>query len=271
MPVFVAFAGLAPASGCGVVTSTPHISAAAGSDASAGGMSGDGEEDAAASSCHASDVLTYVQGSYQPAATPTGACLGADGGELWDEFYAACLGPAKTPDDCTTFKQTPANAACAACILTPYTAAELGPILNFGEFVGANVAGCIEITDPSHPSCPKAVQAQSDCEIAACQANCPVSSPTSLAARQNCATEADGAGCASFLMMAATCQAAEVDAGLASPCMNGGFMEFYDAVVPLFCGQPMATGAGVDAGSDASSGLPASDSGQPASDAGADD
>jgi hypothetical protein len=269
VPVFVVFTGLAPSSGCGVVTSVPSIRSTVGSDASAGGMSGGSEEDAA-NSCRASDVLTYVQGSYQPAAAPTGACLGADGGEIWDEFYAACLGSEKSPDDCTAFKQIPANAACAACILTPYTADQLGPILSFGEFVGQNVAGCIEIADPSHPSCPKAVQALSDCEIAACQANCPVSDPTSLVARQQCAVQADATGCASFFLMASACQAAEADAGLASPCLNSGFLEFYDAVVPLFCGQPMDnTDAGGDAGpSDASSGLPASDSGQ--SDAGAD-
>lgn len=256
-----------------MVTSAPSISASAGPDASTGFAAGFGEVDAS-SSCHASDVLTYVQGSYQPAATPTGACLGADGGELWDDFYASCLGPDKSSDKCTDYKQTPENAACAACVLTPYTAPELGPILDFGEFVGLNVAGCIEIAAPSDPSCPKAVQALSDCEIAACQVNCPVSDPTSLEARQQCSMEADDSGCASFQMMAAQCQTAEMDAGLASPCDNGGFTEFYDAVVPLFCGQPMMmdASAAVDAGSADASVVVSSDGGAVVStDGGADE
>ena len=249
LPVFVVLAGLAPAEGCGVVTTAPTapFASAAGSGPGFGEI---GAEVDATSSCHASDVLTYMQGSYQPAATPTGACLGADGGELWDDFYASCLGPNKSDQRCTTYKQTAENAACAACVLTPYTADQLGPILNFGEFVGGNVAGCIELAAPSDPSCPKAIQALTGCEIYACQANCPVTSPMSLAERQQCALVADMAGCATFLEMANACQAAEADAGLAAPCMNGAFTEFYDAVVPLFCGQAMAeAGVAVDAGS----------------------
>ena len=201
-----------------MVTSAPTAPALAGAGPEPGFAAGFGEVDAS-SSCHASDVLTYVQGSYQPAATPTGACLGADGGELWDDFYASCLGPDKSSDKCTDYKQTPENAACAACVLTPYTAPELGPILDFGEFVGLNVAGCIEIAAPSDPSCPKAVQALSDCEIAACQVNCPVNSPMSLEDRQKCALEADEAGCATFLQMASTCQSRGEGRGArAAPC-----------------------------------------------------
>jgi hypothetical protein len=275
VPVFVALAGLAPAAGCGVVTSAPTASPSGGAGPSTGFGAAGGEVDAT-SSCHASDVLTYVQGAYQPAATPTGACLGADGGELWDDFYAACLGPDKTNDKCTDFKQTAENAACAACVLTPYTASQLGPILSFGAFVGGNIAGCLELAAPSDPSCPKAEQAQTDCEIAACQANCPVSNPESLQAYLDCAKEADEAGCAMFVQMASACQAAEADAGLAAPCMNGGFTEFYDAVVPLFCGQAMAVDASVaaDAGASDASVVDAAtvDGGSPAavSDAGTD-
>jgi len=274
VPAFVALAGLALADGCGVVTSAPTASPSPeGQDASAGASTGGGRTDAA-SSCHASDVVTFVQGSYQPANTPSGACLGADGAGSWDAFYESCLGPNKSSVACTTYKQTPENAACAACVLTPYTNDTLGPILDFGEFVGGNVAGCIELTNPSDPTCPKAVQALTDCETAACQANCPVSDPTSLEARQDCASDADQMGCMSFFDMASSmCRAAESDAGLAGACMNAGFKDFYDSVVPLFCGQALSdAGAALDAGlSDAALGLSA-DAGPAAnlSDAGAD-
>jgi hypothetical protein len=272
VPVFVAVAGLLPALGCAVVKSSPSAPPSS-ADASFGSSSGGNETDAA-SSCHASDVLTYVQGSYQPAAAPSGACLGADGGELWDDFYDQCLGPDKASDACNLYKMTPETAACAACVLTPYTAAQLGPILDFGEFVGGNVAGCIEITTPSDPGCPKAVQALTDCEIAACQANCPVSDPASLEAREDCASDVDHMGCEMFFDMASTCRGAEADAGLAGACMNGAFKDFYDNVVPLFCGQTLVD-AGVEAGADAGIADAAgvlTDAGSPAvaTDAGAD-
>jgi hypothetical protein len=278
VPAFVGLVGLALAGGCGVVSS-PGLPLPPEGDASLGASSGGGEADAA-SSCHPSDVLTFVQGSYQPAAPPSGACLGADGGELWEGFYDACLGPGpgKSDANCNAYKQTLSNAACAACVLTSYTADPLGPIVSFGEFVGGNVAGCIEATTPadaapparsSRLSCAKAVQALIDCENAACQANCPVTDPQSLTDRQNCASEADQMGCQLFFGMAKAC--AETDAGVAGPCMNSGFKAFYDVVVPLFCGQPTVdAGAGLDTGAGDAALGPSLDGGLPTSDAGTD-
>jgi hypothetical protein len=185
-----------------------------------------------------------------------------------------CLGPNKSDEQCNVYKATPSNAACAACVLTPYTADRLGPILSFGEFVGGNVAGCIEVTTTSQSDllCAQKVQALTDCEIHACQANCPVTDRQSLADRQHCASEADKMGlCFAYAGMASACQAAEADAGLAEPCMNAGFKAFYDAVVPLFCGQATVdAGAQLDAGSaDAALG-PSTDSGVHATDAATD-
>ena len=236
-----------------------------GFDASSGSSSGAGETDAA-SSCSPSDVLTFVQGPYQPAEPPSAACLDADGAGIWDDFYDACLGPNKTNQVCTAFKQDPANAACAACVLTPDTADQLGPILSFGEFVGGNVAGCIELTTPGDPTCARDVQALSDCETAACQANCPpVTDAPSLMARQECVAAADQGGCLMFVQMTrADCAAADADSGLAAPCMNASFKDFYEEAVPLFCGQ-----SAVDAGAGIAVDASASDAG--VSDAGESD
>jgi len=239
-------------------------------DASFGDSTSGGETDAA-SSCHPSDVLTFVQGSYQPAAAPSAACLGTDGGGLWEDFYEACLGPNKKDANCNAYKETPSNAACATCVLTPYTADQLGPILSFGQFVGANVAGCIEVTAPTDPTalqCAKKVQALTDCENAACQANCPVTDQVSFTGRQHCAELADQMGCQSFALNAASCQ---TDAGVAAPCGSAAFKAFYDVVVPLFCGQlAVDAAAGFDAGgADALPKAPV-DGGVPAFDAGTD-
>jgi hypothetical protein len=220
---------------------------ALGDDASIGGgfspPSGD-----AGSSCHPSAVLTYVPTTYRAAQPRSTACLGADGGSTIEDFFDACLGPNKPKDACSDYNAVPSNAACAACVLTPYDADSLGPILNYGEFVGGNVAGCIERTAPADTSCARAVQALTDCEVAACQANCPVTDATSLAAREACASAADANGCSPYLAVAAACRSSEADAGLAVPCTNVAFKDFYDAVVPYFCGiAPLDASAPSDA------------------------
>ena len=229
-------AGFLSGWGCSAVTSgsSPEPNAG-GPDASGEGSGGAGAD--AATSCRGSDVSTYLPAMYQPAAEPSAACLGADGGTIWDAYFDACLAPSTTKEACASFTATPANAACAACVLTSYTSDPLGPIIDYGEFVGGNVAGCIELEAPRDLACAKAVQALTGCEIAACQANCPVVDGPSLMARETCADAVDDAGCLSFSKAASDCRASEADAGLADPCMITAFKDFYDSVVPVFCGQ----------------------------------
>jgi hypothetical protein len=242
--------------GCSAVT--PQSLGPSGSSGPEGDAAGSGSGGVdGASACTPADVSAYAPDPYAPADTPSAACLGADGGGLWDAYYDACLGPGKTSDGCSAFSATPANAACASCILTSYATSRLGPIIDYGDFVGGNIAGCIQLESNDVP-CAKAVQALTECEIAACQANCPVSDETSLTARESCGTDADHAGCQSFAMAATTCQAAEADAGTAGPCGNGSFKAFFDAVVPLFCGRSPAVfdGGPVGAGGDAAGAAP---------------
>jgi hypothetical protein len=244
-------AGLFASGGCAAVSgvSTGPPSDSFGDDASLGDGGALLTADAA-SSCHPSAVLTYVPSTYRTAEAPSTACLGADGGSTVEDFFDACLGPNKSTDACNDYNAVPSNAACAACVLTPYNADRLGPILDYGEFVGGNVAGCIERTAPADLSCARAVQALTDCEVAACQANCPVADTTSLTAREACSTAADANGCSSYLAVAAACRSTEADAGLALPCTNVAFKDFFDAVVPYFCGvAPLDASAPSDAAS----------------------
>jgi hypothetical protein len=219
----------------------------AGGAATSGGASGTafGVVDAA-SACQPSGVQAYVPGAYKHAAAPSSACV-VGGAQIYDEFYELCLGADKSKAKCDAFNDMPGYAACAACILTPYASSRLGPIIDYGEFVGGNVAGCLEIADPSAVSCSSAIQALSDCELAACQANCPVSDSTSLAAREACSTDADETGCASYYQIASTCIGADIgaepDAGTVSYCSYTDFLQFYVAVVPLFCAQVQAPGS----------------------------
>jgi hypothetical protein len=223
--------------GCSAVHATSAgESTTTGPDGSGGGSAGATVD--AASSCNASDVSTYVPSAYQAAAAPSNACLGSDGAGLWDAYYDACLAPTTQSEDaCVAFRATAANAACATCILTPYASSRLGPIVDYGAFVGGNIAGCIEVETFGQLPCAKAVQALTECEIAACQANCPVSDEASLGAREACGMQADQAGCQPFFQAATACRAAEADAGVASSCSDTAFKDFFDQVVPSFCGQ----------------------------------
>jgi hypothetical protein len=241
--LFGALTGLAAASACGVAT---NAGSSAGTGASSGGSSGTGFGVVdAASACQPSGVQAYVPGDYKHAEAPSPACL-VNGVPIYDQFYELCLGADKSKEKCDAFNAMPGYAACAACVLTSYSSSRLGPIIDYGEFVGGNVPGCLEIADPSAVSCASAVQALADCELAACQANCPVSDQASLAAREACSTEADETGCASYYQIASTCLAAEPDAGTVVDCSYTDFLTFYLAVVPLFCA-PAQAPAGADA------------------------
>jgi len=231
----VAAAALGSAVGCGTVTAPSGGATSGGGDGTSGGATLVGPA-GSASACQPGVVSTYVPGTYQGA---TGAWQGVcvdDGQDLIGQYYDACFGDAATPAACTAFKTTSATtAACAACILTPVAAPLLGPIIDYGGFVGKNTAGCIELVDPGGLPCATAVQALTGCELQACQANCPVSSPASLDDYYECAQVADSAGCASYAATASCSQG--LDGSPASVCDSAAFKDFYDAVVPLFCGQ----------------------------------
>jgi hypothetical protein len=165
------------------------------------------------------------------------------------DYYDACFGAGKDASKCAMFPAS--HQDCADCILTADTAKRYGPLVVSGGFVQVNFAACIEVSDPDGLLCAKAVQALSDCELSACRANCPVSDSFSLTAYDSCASLADTMGCAAY-RSAASCFSAELEGGLPAAC-NASFKDFYDAIVPLFCGPPQRSDAGVVASADASS------------------
>jgi hypothetical protein len=230
-----AAAALGSAVGCGTVTAPSGGAASGAGDAATGSANVVGAA-GNAGACQPGVVSTYVPATYQPATGVwQGVCVD-DGQDLIGQYYDACFGDGATPAACTAFKtMSAATAACAACILTPVAASRLGPIIDYGGFVGKNTAGCIELVEPGGLPCATAVQALTGCELQACQANCPVSSSASLDAYYECAQAADGAGCASYAAMASCDQG--LDGSPASVCDSAAFKDFYDAVVPLFCGQ----------------------------------
>jgi hypothetical protein len=209
-------------------------------------------------SCHPGNVETFVPGTYRHAApTGQGACVPSDGGlDPIQAYYEACIGSSMSKGACDAFAVS--NPACTACIVSSESATAYGPLVLANGFLQANVAGCVEVEDPSNLSCAQAQQALSDCELAACSANCPVIDQTSLVAYEQCAAQADAVGCQAYYL-AAECLLTEVEAGLPanseSACLAPTFDTFYAAIVPLFCGQAAADASGgpaIDASSDAS-------------------
>jgi hypothetical protein len=190
-----------------------------------------------ANACQPASVVTYQPGPYRPA---NGLTQGVCSANAATAFYNACLVSGADMTECSAFEQ--ANAACVACVLTPDTAKKYGPLIDHGGFVTANIAGCLELTDPTMLSCAKAVQALSGCELAACEANCAVHDSTSLAGYDACVGQAVTGGCRS-LGSSAACALTAPDADpKTAPCL-ADFQTFYEAVVPLFCG-PAASDAG---------------------------
>jgi hypothetical protein len=191
--------------------------------------------------------------------------LSSDGGpDPIQVYYDDCFGSGMTKAACDGFAAS--NPTCQACIESAASATAYGPLVLANGFVEANVAGCIEIEAPSYFACAQAQQALSDCELAACAANCPVVDQSSLLDYEVCAAEADQGGCLAY-NEASLCLQDEVEAGASSSpealCLSTTFQAFYAAIVPVFCGQNIADG-----------GPPASDAsvdGSVSGDGGADD
>ncbi|MDP9036706.1 MAG: hypothetical protein M3O50_18045 [Myxococcota bacterium] len=215
----------------------------------------------AASACRPGNLQAYYPSQYRSAAPPQNACgagsnNAANGGPI-QLFYDNCLGPNASYSRCDAFKADKSNAACANCILTPETAPQYGVLITHGGFVSANVAGCLELTQPAGLACAKSTQALADCELAACEANCPVVDANGFAAYSACASEVDQMGCRAYVASATCDQAfAGADGGL-GPCRAQSFSEFYAAVAAVFCAAaPPASevdaGAPSEAGADRS-------------------
>jgi len=226
---------------CGVVASSANGAEDSGAqtdglDSAAGDAPGPGTGDG--SSCHPGSVQTYTPDMYHPAAA---AWQGVCSDQEIKDFYNDCLSPTPDAGACRAISQPDAaDAACVACLLTPYTADRYGPLIDHGTFITENVAGCIELTDPSGLSCAKAEAALVGCELSACEANCPVVDATSRAAYDACASEADGSGCQAYATMAAC----TTDAGSTICSTALSSMDSFAKVASLFCGLPMPLEAG---------------------------
>ncbi len=233
--------------GCNSLSTAGGVTSVLLPSADGGGSGATTPSDAssAGTSCHPGNVETFVPSPYRHPTPPgQGACVATDGGtDPIQTYYDDCFGSGMTKTACDGFAVS--NPTCKACIESAESAAAYGPLVLTNGFVEANVAGCIELESPSNFACAQAQQALSDCELAACGANCVVVDQTSLLAYEKCATEADQTGCLAYAT-SAQCLGAEVEAGASgdpeSVCLASTFEAFYAAIVPLFCGAMVSDG-----------------------------
>jgi hypothetical protein len=165
---------------------------------------------------------------------------------LLNDYYTNCLGPSSSQDACNQewgAGEDPAHATCQSCILTPSSATVWGPLIDYGTggdggaggTVALNVAGCVEILDPSQLVCATSVQVADECQHAACDTSCPVTDVASYTDWQACIDAAGTGECVAYLQSAA-CVNAE-DAGPAAACVTGQtFEDEFFAIADVFCG-----------------------------------
>jgi len=139
----------------------------------------------------------------------------------------ACTGDASTFAACSTFATTGMAddagipTACATCLLTPEVpddAGTYGPAV-VGPVTAPNVAGCVELADPSDAglACAVAVQAAAKCAEFECKPNCPVTDTPSRAAFFACVqVAATSTACSAYTLAANACLAMEADGGPSS-------------------------------------------------------
>ena len=225
--------GVPLAGGCGALSSSNDSGSGGPWDAQSPdgghtGLPGD------ANACTPGNVQTFVPNGYRSANPVSGACTL----DQITQYYDNCFGIASSPAACAAFTRASINTTCSGCVLTSTTATAYGPLLGTGALVQTNVAGCIELTEPSLVSCARSVQARSACEAAACSANCPVSAsdPSTLAAYDACTVAAGQDGCSTVAYPVPCLGVMDAEAGPYVGCLAGSFADYYEYAVPLFCG-----------------------------------
>jgi hypothetical protein len=226
---------------CGVAIAA--VACSSGGSSGAEGGAGDGGPTDAHLACPPASLDEWTVPPYHPAQArePT-ACSAL----LLNDFYQSCLGPASSNDACQQGWGAGADTAhqtCESCLLTPTSASAWGPLVSYGAAgdagtggtVSVNVAGCVEILDPSQVSCATAVQQADECQHQACDATCPVTDSTSFGDWQACVAAAAQGECSGHLQ-AAACVNGE-DAGPAAACVDGqSFEDQFLAIATVFCG-----------------------------------
>jgi hypothetical protein len=190
------------------------------------------------STCTPGDVSTFTPSWKPPTPFNQGRCTNTQ-----INAFVDCLSAKPDAATCKTFTGDAANKSCLQCAATPATAAKYGPLVEGTVTIQVNVSGCIANAtgDTSATGCGAKVLANSQCEQAACEANCPVSASDTgpeFMALLACQTKSDSSSCKTYANDAACADALTGDGGTANKCdlVGASFAENAVQMVKLFCG-----------------------------------
>jgi hypothetical protein len=179
------------------------------------------------------DEMNFMPPAYKHAKTVLGACSASD----IAGYDAACLNSSTASQtNCTNFKN--AHGTCFSCLESKSSDSTWGPLVSWNGVVSANVAGCIELKNPSDTACPQTIESSDECTHAACDSVCPVTNATSFASWQMCAQTADAQACGKYATPAQSCYMGD-DAAATAVCnlqQYASFDDIFNALAPIFCG-----------------------------------
>lgn len=191
-----------------------------------------------ASVCRPGDVSSFVAPPYKSAARKPGACTPA----LVDAFYMNCLDSSAAANRCSASfgaGSPAANRVCAACLLSPETAATYGAVVDATDTLTLNLAGCMELK--GNRTCAEAVQRTDACQASACRSLCPVVDEGSMRAYVQCTSDASVGGCKPYADAESACTDASADGGAGYECFawranpSPTFEDIFRTVAPVFC------------------------------------
>jgi hypothetical protein len=188
-------------------------------------------------SCGMGDVAGFSPTWIPPSGYHQGLCTATE----IDDIYDDCLASGATTASCDAEASAAPN--CYDCVFSfeSSSPSSYGPIIDTSNGVlEINVAGCIALLEPCNSTCAEEVQGALECENAACETNCPVTGTITLDSFDECeetAASCDPHGCDTFATEA-NCESELTGAAHpASVCWNQpSFVDYYDSIVPLFCG-----------------------------------
>jgi hypothetical protein len=237
--LFFGWAAVTNAALCGAAVALGIAACSSHKSSAADGGAVDGGLEAAPLACPPASLDEWVPPAYHPAQPVQQVCSVL----FINDFYNSCLGPSSSSSACAenwgAGEDVP-HSLCQACLVTSSSSMTWGPLVNYGEAggtgtVSANVAGCVELLDPSKVACATSVQQADECQHQACDSVCPVTDSTSFANWQACINAAAQTSCLSYLESAA-CVNAE-DAGPAATCVDGpDFESEFVNIATVFCG-----------------------------------
>jgi hypothetical protein len=179
--------------------------------------------------CGPGNVSGFTPTWKPPTGMHQGACAAGD----ISAIYADCLSAAADPLLCSIDQSN--YPACYACLFSAPTAASWGPFVNqTNGLISINMGGCIDLVDPGHQACAQSAEAQYECELQSCEANCNVTDQASYNLYAMCLQTTDACGCRPEAIAGACVNSLPA---MDSQCTTAAsFQAFYNYYAPLFCG-----------------------------------